>query len=83
MSEYNNDNRLAIWKNDRKEKATHPDYKGNGTINGVEYWVSAWAKKSDASPNAPLLSISVTPKEQQVSAPKAEPDFDIDEDLPF
>ena len=80
---YENDNRLAIWKNDRKEKATHPDYKGNGTIDGVEYWVSAWAKKADAKANAPVLSISLTRKEGQVvkSTAPATPEF-ID-DIPF
>lgn len=82
---YDNNNRLAIWKNDRKEKDSHPDYKGNGTIDGVEYWVKAWAKKGDANPNAPLLSIRVTPKEQQAQPVKQVPaaDFDIDDEMPF
>lgn len=80
---YDNNDRLAIWKNDRKEKDSHPDYKGNGTVDGVEYWVSAWAKKGDAKANAPVLSISLTRKEGQVvktTAP-AEPQFD--DNMPF
>lgn len=34
----------SIFKNDRKEKDTHPDGKGSALIDGVEYWVSSWNK---------------------------------------
>lgn len=36
------DNSGSIFKNDRKEKDTHPDGKGSALIDGVEYWVSSW-----------------------------------------
>ena len=90
MSNYDNSNRGSIWKNDRKETDSHPDFTGSLNVNGVEYWVSAWKRKPDASPNAPALSFSVKPKEQRgggghVPAQRvseAPADFE-DSDIPF
>lgn len=65
MSQYDNTNRGSIWKNDKKERDTHPDFKGSLNVEGIEYWVSAWRRKPDANPNAPALSFSVQPKDQQ------------------
>ncbi len=64
MSDYDNTNRGSIWKNDKKEKDTHPDFTGSLDVNGVEFWVSAWKRKEGASPKAPALSFSVKPKEE-------------------
>ena len=36
----------ALFKNHRKEKDTHPDYRGTCNINGTELEISAWLKKS-------------------------------------
>ena len=60
-----NDNQGAIWPNKKKQKQTHPDFTGQATINGVEFWVSAW--KRDQGPNinnAPSLKFSFKLKEQ-------------------
>ena len=84
--EYDNTNRGVMFKNDRKEKETHPDLKGSINIDGKEFWLSGWSKVT--SKGDKMLSLSVTPKEQQAakpvakSAPKqAEPEFD--DDMPF
>lgn len=61
---YDKNNEGAIWKNDDKQKETHPDFKGNAIIEGVEYWVSAWKRSADANPKAPALKFKVTPKEE-------------------
>lgn len=63
------DNSGSMSRNDRKEKETHPDYKGKATINGVEYWISGWKKEND---NGPWLSLAFEPKEKKVekSAPR-------------
>jgi hypothetical protein len=29
----------------RKEKPTHPDYRGDATIHGHKFWVSGWIKE--------------------------------------
>jgi hypothetical protein len=73
MTEYSNENRGAIWKNDDKREDKHPDFKGSLNVNGVEFWVSAWKRKEGASPKSPALSFSVKPKEEkpQTQRPKS------------
>jgi hypothetical protein len=34
----------ALFKNDKKEKPSHPDYRGDATIHGRKFWVSGWIK---------------------------------------
>jgi hypothetical protein len=67
MTEYSNENRGSIWKNEKKDKDTHPDFTGSLNVNGVEYWVSAWKRKEGANPKSPALSFSVKPKDEQQS----------------
>lgn len=40
-------NRGSLSKNLKKEKDTHPDYKGSININGVEHWFDAWIKDGE------------------------------------
>ena len=61
--EFDNTNRGSIWKNDKKESNNHPDFTGSLNVVGVEYWVSAWKRKPDASEKAPALSFSIKLKE--------------------
>lgn len=62
---YDNTNRGSIWKNDRKEKDTHPDFTGTLNVEGVEYFFDAWKRKPDAKPTAPALTFSVKRKDKQ------------------
>ncbi len=84
---YDNTNRGQIWKNDKKEKDTHPDFKGSVNVEGVEFWVSAWKRKPDAHPKAPALSFSIQKKEDKPDA--GQPDWDaggnadLGDDIPF
>ena len=79
MSKYPNTGILS--KNDRKEQPNHPDYKGQATVDEVEYWLSAWIKDGA---KGKFLSISFTPKEDKpkasVETPKPQTD---DGPLPF
>lgn len=92
MSTYDNTNSGAIFKNDRKEKDTHPDYKGSLNVEGVEYWVSSWIKSGQ---KGKFMSIALTQKDAQ-KPPAASPKpmqpanrqpagggFDDDLDCPF
>lgn len=95
---YDNNNQGAIFKNDRKQKDTDPEYKGSVTIAGVEYWVSVWLNKT--KDGKPYFSHKYTPKgvtqQHQASIQQAqstfpqpqklqEPDFTPTggDDLPF
>jgi len=94
---YDNTNRGQIWPNDKKEKDTHPDFKGSMDIEGKEYWVSAWKRKPDANPKAPSLTFSVQAKDEipqkiadqyQQQQPPAPPvpqpgGGSFDDDIPF
>ena len=80
--QYDNTNRGAIFKNTKKTTENHPDMTGSIDVNGVEYWVSAWSKTSQAG--AKFLSMSVKPKdEQQPAKPAQSNDVQFDDDLPF
>ena len=97
MSQYDNTNRGSIWKNDKKEKDTHPDFRGSLNVEGKEYWVSAWKRKEGANPKAPALSFSVQAKENTQAGgasypspsqsggaePAQAPESFDDSDLPF
>lgn len=89
MAEYDNTNKGSIWKNDKKESEKHPDFTGSLNVEGVEYWVSAWKRKPDASEKAPALSFAVKVKEdkpKQQAKPQAVIRGDINDfpdDLPF
>jgi hypothetical protein len=55
------DNSGTIFKNDRKEKETHPDRTGTAMIDGVEYYISGWLK---SGARGQFLSLSFKRKQQ-------------------
>lgn len=70
MSDYDNNMRGVLFKNDRKENDKHPDYKGQCEIDGAEYWLSAWIKMGA---KGKFMSLSFTAKEQPKNPPPREP----------
>ena len=56
------DNSGALFKNDKKESDSHPDYKGSAMIDGTEYWFSAWINESKTGTKYMKTSFSL--KEQ-------------------
>jgi len=90
MSEYQQkDNSGALFKNDKKESDSHPDYKGSAMIQGSEFWVSGWINVSSAGTK--YMKFSYSPKEQvhnngvkQVQAAVGGMSIaEMDEDIPF
>ncbi len=81
--EYDNSNRGSLFKNDRKDDAKFPDYKGSINVDGTDYWLSAWIKVSKDGNK--FMSLSVKNKNADASLQpkkKVKEEFD-DSDLPF
>lgn len=60
----------VIFRNNRKEKETHPDRTGSCTIDGRQYWISGWIKHHDQQGD--YLSLEFKLKDQQPASPPAE-----------
>ena len=75
---YDNNNKGAIFQNEKKESDTHPDYKGNAEINGVEYWISGWINEAKTT-GKKYMSLSFTKKD---GTPKQKQDG-YDSEIPF
>jgi hypothetical protein len=75
----------SLFKNQKKEKDTHPNATGSCLIDGVEFWVSAWTKE-DKNGNK-WQSLAFKPKEvDQKPAPESKTGgsfADMDSDIPF
>lgn len=86
---YDNTDRGALFKNDRKESEKHPDYKGALNVGGVDYELAAWLKTSNAGKK--YMSLSVKPKGERDERPSQAPAprgggsavDDLDDTIPF
>ena len=70
----------SLFKNDRKEQDTHPDY--NGTLvlpDGTECWLNAWLKDGG---RGKFFSLSVRPKDAAPKKPEPS-DGDLEDEIPF
>ena len=45
----------AIFKNDKKAKETHPDYRGKVNVNGTDWELSLWLRESKTALNISAL----------------------------
>jgi hypothetical protein len=85
MSDYDNTNQGILSRNDRKTADTHPDFKGQINVAGVDYWLSGYVKeRKDGS--GKFFSLRVKAKDEQAPAPKAPAKANsgsADDDIPF
>ena len=51
MAYEHKENKGSIFKNDRKEKDTHPDYTGQINVAGTLYNISGWINESKGGKN--------------------------------
>lgn len=81
----------SLFKNDRKEADTHPDYKGTALIDGLgECWLDAWI--NTANNGSKYMSLKIKPKDG-VKPPRSiggvydtDPQptpADLDDEVPF
>jgi hypothetical protein len=72
-----------ISKNERKEKDTHPDIRGEIDVDGVAYWLDGWRKERKDGKGF-FYSLKVKPKDaprqqapqRQQPARRDDPPFD-------
>lgn len=87
MTEYDNTNRGALFKNEGERKRENgPDYSGSLNVGGEEFFLDAWIKTSQNGRK--FMSMSVKPKAAPKPAPKeSEKSYkrrDMDDmDVPF
>jgi uncharacterized protein (DUF736 family) len=81
--QYDNEKRGSLFRNDRKDKDSQPDYNGTCQIEGVEYYMNAWVKESKAGKK--YFSFSFKAKEAPVQSANTLVIDNNDEDsfLPF
>lgn len=83
MSDYDNTNTGAIFRNKRKETDKNPDGTGTANIDGVEYWVSSWNKTSKSGEQFRSLSFKRKDASESRPAKAAVPESDPYSDCPF
>jgi hypothetical protein len=76
----------SLFKNDKREKDSHPNLTGTVMIGGVEYWASGWTK--ERANGDKWISLSFKVKEQRNGSQGAPMqrgrfDDDLDDSVPF
>jgi len=77
------DNSGVLFSNDKKDNERAPHYKGNITVDGKDYWLSAWVKEGKSGK---FMGLAVSPKEEYIAKPSERSkatDFDSDDGIPF
>lgn len=75
----------SLFKNEHKEKDTHPNLQGSALIGGVEYWVSGWTKARDKGDKWISLAFNVKEAKTggQLKDPQAENKKMMEDDIPW
>jgi len=80
MTDFDNTNTGALFKNDKGDNPNRPDYRGNLDVGGTEYWISAWLKTSKKGQK--FMSLSVSAKDEN-KAPNPANNDDFNDEIPF
>lgn len=81
-------NRGRLFRNKNRTNERQPTHKGDATINGADYWVSAWTMES-AKDGERFFSMTFEDKETAKTYTKTVPQgqnpngIELDDDAPF
>ena len=67
MSDYDNTNSGALFKNDKQGNDNWPDYRGQINVNGEDFWISAWLKTSKKD-GKKYMSLAIQPNDKKQSS---------------
>ena len=84
---FQNELRGALFRNDKGDNPSRPDYRGRCTIGGREYRISSWLRTAQAT-GATYMSLAFTAVEQAPPGTQAQPTAPAhpahdEADLPF
>jgi hypothetical protein len=69
-----------LFRNDRREKESQPQYTGSITVAGVPYYLSAWVKEGR---QGKFMSLAVKPKDADTAQPKKPIGEDLQDQIAF
>ena len=85
MSNSNNDLRGILSRNDRRERESQPEFRGDCAISGTQFWIDAWVQERKDGSGRKFFSLKFRAKDVQRA--DAEPSLaandDIDSQIPF
>lgn len=77
----------SLFKNDKRDKDTHPHMQGSCTIDGVKYWISAWTNGGEGGKDrwqGLKFKRADEKQEDRTRAPRnSNPVDQLDDDIPF
>jgi hypothetical protein len=71
----------SLFRNEKRESDSYPEYRGDGIINGEAVWINAWVKESRKT-GKKFFSLSFRPKQERIDRSRPLRD-DLDDAIPF
>ena len=86
MSNYDNTNRGALFRNPRRRDDKDPSHTGSINVEGREFWIDAWVNESKKD-GSKFFGLKVKPKDAPAKAapekPAAPEPEELNDDIPF
>lgn len=84
---YDNRDRGALFKNDRKDGEKSPDYKGELDVGGQVHWINAWIRVAKSGQKYMALTVKLKndqpAKPERTYADRRADRADMDDEIPF
>jgi hypothetical protein len=83
---YDDENKGALFRNERKTRDEQPGWRGSAKVDGKEYWISCWVNTAGPqakNPGSKYMSLRFDPKEVEFESAGANGSDSFDDDVPF